>query len=237
MTLSPVYSRCTPPGQTPRSAGAEEALDLGHDRVEVTGLPAACGGEPVAVHRVTDPDDGMPALLHGGKERRQELFHLLGAEARDQGHPARDPRRVELLAELDGLVGGRLRAELDTDRVVDAREELDVRAVERARAFADPEHVRRAVVPVARERVAAREALLVVEQEAFVARPDVDLVELRRRGEVDPAGGHELERALDLGGERLVLLALRRARDEVLVPGVHLGEIGEAALGEGAARG
>ncbi len=65
-----------------------------------------------------------------------------------------------------------------------------------------------------------------------MARPDVDLVELRRRREVDPAGRHERERPLDLGGERLVLLALRRARDEILVPGVHLREVGEAALGE-----
>ena len=121
---------------------------------------------------------------------------------------------------------------LHSDRVVDAREELDVRAVERARPLADPEHVRRAVVPVAGERVATGQALLVVEQQPFVARPDVDLVELRRRREVDPAGGHELERALDLGGERLVALALRRVRDEVLVPGVHLGEVGEAALRE-----
>ena len=75
-------------------------------------------------------------------------------------------------------------------------------------------------------------ALLVVEQQPLVARPDVDLVELRRRREVDPARGHERERALDLGGERLVALALRRARDEVLVPGVHLGQVGEAALRE-----
>ena len=39
---------------------------------------------------------------------------------------------------------------------------------------------------------------------------------------------------LDLGGQLLVALSLRRARDEVLVPAVHLREVGEAALGEGA---
>ena len=65
-----------------------------------------------------------------------------------------------------------------------------------------------------------------------MARPDVDLVELRLAREVDPARGHERERALDLGGERLVAAALRRARDELLVPDVHLGEVGEAALRE-----
>ena len=40
------------------------------------------------------------------------------------------------------------------------------------------------------------------------------------------------ERPLDLGGEHLVARALRRAGDEVLVPGVHLREVGEAALRE-----
>ena len=53
-------------------------------------------------------------------------------------------------------------------------------------------------------------AFLVVEQQPFVARVDVDLVQLRRRSEVDPAGGHERERALDLGREQLVPQALRR---------------------------
>ena len=124
--------------------------------------------------------------------------------------------------------GVAVRAELAAERVVDTGEELDVRAVERPRSLPDPEHVRRAVVPVARERVAARQPLLVVEQQALVARPDVDLVQLRRRREVDPAGRHEGERALDLGGERLVAATLRGARDEVLVPGVHLRQVGEA---------
>ena len=103
---------------------------------------------------------------------------------------------------VDELVGGRRRADLDAERVVDAGEELGVRAVGLARPLADPEHVRRAVVPVAGQRVAAGEALLVVEQQALVARPDVDLVQLPLRLEVDAAGRHEAQRALDLGGDR-----------------------------------
>jgi hypothetical protein len=60
----------------------------------------------------------------------------------------------------------------------------------------------------------------------------VDLVELRRRLEVDPARGHERERSLDLRREPLVLPPLRRARDEVLVPRVHLRQVCEPALRE-----
>ena len=115
-----------------------------------------------------------------------------------------------------------------------AGEELGVSAVRLPGALADPEHVRRAVVPVAGERVAARQALLVVEHEALVARPDVDLVQLRRVREVDPAGTHEADRPLDLRGDDLVALPFRRARDELLVPHLHLRQVGEAALREGA---
>ena len=128
--------------------------------------------------------------------------------------------------------GARRRADLDADRVVDAGEERRVRAVGLPRALADPEHVRRAVVPVAGQRVAAREALLVVQHEALVARPDVDLVQLGLAREVDAAGGHEAQRALDLARDLLVAAALGRARDELLVPLVHARDVGEAALRE-----
>ena len=42
-----------------------------------------------------------------------------------------------------------------------------------------------------------------------------------------------LQRAVDLGGELVVALSLRAGGDELLVPGVHPAEVGEAALGEG----
>jgi hypothetical protein len=45
------------------------------------------------------------------------------------------------------LIGRDARPELDAHRVLDAAEELDVRAVEGARALADPGEVRREVVP------------------------------------------------------------------------------------------
>ena len=44
---------------------------------------------------------------------------------------------------------------------------------------------------------------------------------------------HELDGAVDLGGETLVAL-VRRVLRESLVPRVHLAEVGEPALGEGA---
>ena len=93
-----------------------------------------------------------------------------------------------------------------------------MRTVELMGAVPDPEHVRGAVVPVAGEAVATRERLFVAEEERFVRRVEVDLVQLRLGVEVDPAGRHEAQRAVDLLGELVVAAAFAAARDELEVP-------------------
>ena len=50
--------------------------------------------------------------------------------------------------------------------------------------------------------------------------------------EVDAACGHEAQGTVDLRRDALVPLTLRRRRHELLVPQVHLREVGEAALRE-----
>ena len=65
-----------------------------------------------------------------------------------------------------------------------------------------------------------------------MARPDVDLVDRALVAEVDADRLHEAQRAADLVRDHLVAPPLERARDELLVPRVHLREVGEAALGE-----
>ena len=102
------------------------------------------------MHRVAHPDDGDLRLAHRPQQRRKRLAHALRAHPRDQRQAARDAAGIEPLGERDRVLGRRRRAELDPDRVADAGEELDVRAAEIARALADPEHVRRAVVPLRR---------------------------------------------------------------------------------------
>ena len=52
--------------------------------------------------------------------------------------------------------------------------------------------------------------LLVAEQQRFVRRVEVDLVELHLGVEVDAARGHEPQRAVDLVGELLVAAAFAR---------------------------
>ncbi len=184
------------------------------------------------MHRVRRPDDRMPRVSDGAQERRQGVDEALRAHSHDERQPSRPPRWIERFAELEDLICRRRRSELDSERVVHPGEELHVRAAQLPRPLADPEHVRRAVVPVAGQGVPPRQRLLVVEHEPLVARPEVDAVEALRLREIDPTGADEVERALDLGGEHLIALALGRVRHELLIPGVHLGEVGEAAVRE-----
>ena len=82
------------------------------------------------------------------------------------------------------------------------------------------------------QRVLAGQRLLVAEDQRLVAGVDVDLAEVRVGLGVDAAGPHEVQGAVDLGGQPLVAAALRAGGDELLVPRVDPGEVGEAALGE-----
>ena len=109
---------------------------------------------------------------------------------------------------------------------------MHVGTVELAGALADPEHVRRAVVPVAGQRVLPGECLLVPEDERLVAGGHLDGVELWGGLGVDAAGGHEVQGAIDASRHLLVATSLGARRDELLVPCVHAGQVAESTLGE-----
>ena len=115
---------------------------------------------------------------------------------------------------------------------------FEVGALSRAaRPLADPEHVGGAVDPVTGERVAPGERLFVVEDQRLVACPEVDLVEAGLGvSRSMPQAGHEPQGPIDLAGDALVAAALQGGGDELLVPRVHLGQVGEAAGREHAAQ-
>src|SRR5207245_3669178 len=98
-------------------------------------------------------------------------------------------------------------------------------AVDPAGPLPGPHQVGGAVVPVAGQAVAAGEGLLEAEDQGFVARVEVHLVQGHVRGQVDAAGGHEAQRAVDGPCDVLVAPTLRAGGDELLVPHVDLGEV------------
>ena len=179
VTSSPVNSRWTPPGHVPSPRQArEEALELGHDRVEAPRLvPAA--SEAVGVHRVARPDDRMARLAHGAQQRRQQR---------------RDAARRPCARSASGGPG--IRAGLScaqsstTSSGVAAGPSLTPSGLctpaKNSTCAPSGWRVRSPIQsmcaeqsyqsPVSESRRVER--LLVVEQEALVARPDVDLVQL-----------------------------------------------------------
>ncbi len=104
-----------------------------------------------------------------------------------------------------------------------------MRAIELARAIADPEHVGGGIVPVAAGGIDARHRLLVVEQQRFVAGVEIGGAQLRHGFRRDAARFHEFERFGNSRGQALILFAGRRACDEAQHPTVHIVQIGITA--------
>jgi hypothetical protein len=182
------------------AVGGEEARRSRRARRRSGGSCGPTRGEGVAVHRVAGPHHRVAGVAHRGSSGGSASVDLVGAHAGDEREPAGDPVGVERshsASTSSGWRWGRACSRSGCAR----RRELDVGAVELAGALADPEHVGRAVVPVAGERVLAGEGLLVAEDERLVAGVEVDLVELGVVSVSMPAGRHEAQGPVDLVGE------------------------------------
>jgi MFS family permease len=167
-------------------AGSEEAVQLSHDLAEIAGLVTARVLVGVAVHRVAHPDHRVPGELHGPQQRRERARDAVRSHPAHECEPTGASGRVEPVAQRDHLVGRGGRSEL-TPIGFPMPEVNHVGAVELPGALADPEHVGRAVVPVAGEGVLAGERFLVAEDEGLVRGVEVHLLQPVLRGEVDAA--------------------------------------------------
>ena len=224
-----------PTGPGPLGAvHVEERPQLRQDVVEAARLVATLAGERVPVHGVADPHDGVALGLDGPHDGWQQRVDLVCSQPGDEREATGEALWVQALADRHDLGRGAAGPDLGADRIVDARQELEMGTVELAGTVAHPDHVGRTVVPVVGQGVDPGQALLVGQDQRLVTRPEVDLVQTLFGSEVDATGRHEAQGAVDLGGDALVASPFRRRRDELLVPQVHLGQIGEASLGEGA---
>ncbi|MOA10002.1 hypothetical protein D3C78_1298710 [compost metagenome] len=184
------------------------------------------------MHRVGAPQHLAPLALDGADQPWQVLTDLAGAHAHDEVEAPGVVGRVERIDQADQLFRVHARADLDPDRVVHPAQELHMCAIELAGAVADPQHVRRAVVVVAGQAVLAHEGFFVVQQQCLVGGEKAGFAQLR--GAVQAAGAHEGQGLVDAVGQLVVFVGQRRIGDEVQVPLVHLVQVGETALGEGA---
>ena len=133
--------------------------------------------------------------------------------------PSRLVCRVQAGDQVEHVVRGRRRADLDADRVADPRREVDVRTVQLSGPLPHPDEVPGHVIRLLRPGVDAGQRLLVVQDEHLVTGVQVDPLERLR---VHARRVHERHRPVDLAGHPLVALTGTRLADEVLVPGMHL---------------
>ncbi len=178
-------------------------------RIDLPRLVAGGRGDGVAVHRVAAPHHFAAFARDGADQRRQLGLDLVGAHARDQRQPARLVFGVENVDEAQQVAGIERRTAFEADRVLDAAQELDMRAVGLARAVADPQHVRRAVVPIAAGGIDARQRLLVRQQQRLVRGVEIGLADLRRGLRGQAARRHEIQRLRQAIGHLLIARARR----------------------------
>ena len=103
-----------------------------------------------------------------------------------------------------------------------------MRAVERGGAHADPREMRRQVEPAPLARHLARQCLLVVQQQRFVGRVEVDALEAVDR--LARERFHEAQRVADAFDHRAVFVLQRRMLDPGEIPVFRVMQIGEAAI-------
>ena len=203
----------------------EEGPELVTDGVEVARLVSRIGLAGVAVDGVGDPKHTLALPLDGPDESGQILAQLLGTHADNDGQPSGDVVGVHGIDDVDQFVGGALVGNLDADRIANATDEFEVGGIEVAGTLADPEHVGRAVVPLASGGVLPGKGLLVGEEEALVGGEEVGLGEVGI-GRINANGLHETERLIDLGGKLAVTRTLLGVLHKVQVPSVETTEIG-----------
>src|SRR5262249_50128767 len=118
-----------------------ERLYLRQDEVHAPRLVAASGLDGVAVHGVAGPHHDPSLPRYGADQLRKMLGDLVGSEAADERKTSRLVLRVEHVDELEQLVGTEARPDLQSHRVLDAAQILDMSFVELPRAVAHPKHV------------------------------------------------------------------------------------------------
>ncbi len=210
----------------------DESDDFTQDFVEVACLAPIVGGKRVAVHWIADPHHRVSGFAHRAQQWTQRRLHIVGTHPRNQGESPGNAVGVQGVAERQHVVSRGVRPDLHADWIADASQELHVGTVQLSSALADPQHVRRAVVPLTGEGVLASQCLFVAENQRLVRGVHVNLVERTVAFGVDAACPHECECPLDFCRHLFVALTLGARSNELLVPCMHAIEVGKASLGE-----
>ena len=134
----------------------EELLDFSENVFKITGFETAGALLDIAMHRVTAPDDIFAFTLHFLEQCREILFDLVSTHTHDKIESTLFILWIERIDQLDQFILLHTWADFAPDRVFDSAEIFDMRTVKLSRPVANPEHMRRTVIPVIGNAVLAR---------------------------------------------------------------------------------
>ena len=149
---------------TRSTVSLKEALDLVDHVIEAARLEAVGRGHAVSVHRVGNPQWARIGRLDSFQQRRQGIADGARTHARNESEATRFAIRIEFFDQCTEVIRARAGAELDTDGVAHARQEINVCTVELTCALANPHEVCRRVVRLRCARIDASHGTLVVHQ-------------------------------------------------------------------------
>ena len=210
----------------------DETSDFTNDVIKVASLATVCRRKCICMHRVTCPNNRVTSIANCAQQWSQSRFDLVGAHSSDQCQATRYARRVQYLAQRKHKISRRIGPDFATDGVANTTQKLDMCAVELASALTNPQHVRRTVIPVARERVLAGERLFVSKQQSLVACVEINFMQCTVAFGVDTACTHKCERSFNFTRNLLIALTFGARRHKFLVPCMHAIQVGKASLGE-----
>ena len=185
----------------------------------------------LSVHGIAGPDDNVSRLLDGLDMARQVLVDLISSIARNKCHLADLLVSVQDIQQRYQLIRLHAGSTLDSDRVLDTPEVLNMGAIELTRTISDPQEMCADIVVLLLRRVGginhlSRQRLLVLQQQTFMRGENVDSRERAQGGcalctpciGICANGLHEVQCICETIDNGLVLLAKGRRFDMVQVP-------------------
>ena len=174
----------------------------------------------------------MAFALHRAHQLGQARLDLVMSIASDQSHAASDATGVERVEHAQQRVRLKAGSTFHANRVADTAQEFDMRRTFEAGAIANPQHVRRGVIPLAGERILTGQRLLIRQQQRLMAGVETGSLDLRDSLWRDAAGFHEGQRLTDAVGHIFELLCPGRTAHEIVGPCMHLMQVCVTALAE-----